>query len=236
MFLTLHVLFPHEVLPALDLLDRKLITRFVVGSIPLRPPSQTPLPVSITTRNEEVTSAASREEESAEQGQAVNATQAQPGSEQETGLRTDPEATTGVSCEEKKNVVYYVRSSTSTHSGPGRPRQYTAHTEVINYEVRLIAWNCSCPAFTFGALAALEFPAEERNQGARGARLGGGILAGEGGWRFGGLGLGENGNVPVCKHLLACLLGEKIGMLRGYVKESIIGREEAAGWGAGWGG
>lgn len=54
-------------------------------------------------------------------------------------------------------------------------------------------------------------------------------------WRWGGLMLGEEG-VPVCKHLLACLLGERMGMGGEIVEERVVGREEFAGWAAGWGG
>jgi hypothetical protein len=54
-------------------------------------------------------------------------------------------------------------------------------------------------------------------------------------WEFGGLSLdgveGAEGGVPVCKHLLACLLGERWGILAGYVKEKVVNREEMAGLG-----
>jgi len=43
--------------------------------------------------------------------------------------------------------------------------------------------------------------------------------------------LGEE-DVPLCKHLLACVLVER---WRG-VEERVVGREEMAGWAAGWGG
>lgn len=61
-------------------------------------------------------------------------------------------------------------------------------------------------------------------------------------WEFGGLSLdgkgitGKNedgGSVPVCKHLLACLLGERWeGVLGAYVKERVVSREEMAGYAA----
>lgn len=60
------------------------------------------------------------------------------------------------------------------------------------------------------------------------------------GWEFGGLsfdgkegsggGLGGEG-VPVCKHLVACLLGERWDVLRGYVREREVSTEEMAGIG-----
>ena len=54
-------------------------------------------------------------------------------------------------------------------------------------------------------------------------------------WSFGGLSLGE-GAMPVCKHLLACVLVEKCRALRGCVEERVVSREEAAAWAAAWGG
>ncbi|EXJ61140.1 hypothetical protein A1O7_05293 [Cladophialophora yegresii CBS 114405] len=36
-FLTLHVLFPHELLPALDLLDRRLVTKLIAGPFAAKP-------------------------------------------------------------------------------------------------------------------------------------------------------------------------------------------------------
>ena len=52
---------------------------------------------------------------------------------------------------------------------------------------------------------------------------------------FGGLTKGE-GEVPVCKHLLACYLAESWGGFGGYVEERDVGTEEMSGWAAGWGG
>jgi len=43
-------------------------------------------------------------------------------------------------------------------------------------------------------------------------------------------------SIPVCKHLLACALIERCGVLREFVEERTVGQEEAAGWAAGWGG
>lgn len=52
---------------------------------------------------------------------------------------------------------------------------------------------------------------------------------------FGGLMRGD-GEVPVCKHLLACYLVERWGGFDGCVEERVVGREEMGGWAAGWGG
>lgn len=54
---------------------------------------------------------------------------------------------------------------------------------------------------------------------------------------WGGLMRGERGEeVPLCKHLLACVLAERWEVGRGMVGERGVGREEMAGWAAGWGG
>jgi len=53
-------------------------------------------------------------------------------------------------------------------------------------------------------------------------------------WGFGGVTRGEK--VPMCKHLLACVLVERLEELRGCVDERVVSREEMAGWAAGWGG
>ncbi|KAG4434349.1 hypothetical protein IFR05_010160 [Cadophora sp. M221] len=127
------------------------------------------------------------------------------------------------------------------------------------YTVRLEAWNCSCAAFAFASFpAASIYPAKERDawdldlnsnrnyeDGTHGgvdvrmggfeARVGGKERGERGGeeWEFGGLSLdGRNGGgVPCCKHLLACVLGERWDVLKGYVKERVVGREEMAGLG-----
>jgi hypothetical protein len=51
-------------------------------------------------------------------------------------------------------------------------------------------------------------------------------------WKFGGLTLG--GDIPVCKHLLACVLVEYCDLFAGFVEEREVSVEELAGWAAGW--
>lgn len=62
----------------------------------------------------------------------------------------------------------------------------------------------------------------------------GGPIDVESGSKYGGLMLTQ-GAVPICKHLLACFLSEKSETLSAFVEERVVGREEAAGWAAGWG-
>ena len=128
-------------------------------------------------------------------------------------------------------MAYYVRTaqqqkpfsrSSRSHNTAAAAASVQATT---SYEVRLTAWNCSCPAFAFAAFPA-ELPEEESDERA-GMRLEGA------GWRFGGLTRGDG--VPACKHLLACVIAEHCGGFEALVEEREVGVEEVAGWAAGWG-
>lgn len=193
--LTLHTLFPTDLLPALDLLDRGLVTRFV-----LAPASDT-------------------------EHQSVNPTD----HNQNQIQHQDPTIHN-----HKQTLSYYVRTSQQAKSSSrsSRPHHATAAASVqgtTSYEVRLKAWNCSCPAFAFAAFPA-DLPSEESD-----GRLGTGDedADGETGWRFGGLTRGDG--VPACKHLLACVIAEHCGGFEGLVEEKEVSVGEVAGWAAGWG-
>lgn len=98
-----------------------------------------------------------------------------------------------------------------------------------HYEVRTSSWSCSCPAFAFSAFPANP-PTDEEDgddETATGEDK-------EQQWIVGGLSLGKD--VPMCKHLLACVLAERGGLFEGYVKTRKVSVEELAGWAAGWGG
>lgn len=99
----------------------------------------------------------------------------------------------------------------------------------MSYEVRLRAWNCSCPAFTFAAFKNLGLDADSSpiqdstiDQSAKPQ-----------GWMFGGDFTQRIGGAPVCKHLLACLLGSMCPRLfGGGIADKVVGVKEAARWGA----
>ena len=181
LFITLHCLFPAELLPALDLLDRRLVTKLTRLCNP---------------------------------------------------AAVAPDAQT---------AVYYVRSARGGRRESERERQRDRERESESYEVRLTAWNCSCPAFTLSAFARAFEGVSAGGEAVReeGLRMGKerGKLGSDIGWSFGGLGLGsDEGLSPVCKHLLACVLAEQCPLLEGYVERRMVGKEEIAGWAAGWGG
>jgi hypothetical protein len=217
LLLTLHCLFPTDLLPALDLLDRKLVTRLINN--PNSPPPINPNPAASTSRPDP-----------------------QEPSAQDTATTTTPAAptTNPPSLENEPITVYYVRSS---HTKPSSSRRYHANLDSNNatsYEVRLQAWNCTCAAFTFSTFKSTDIsnialqlvPADEADG------HGEVVLEDERGeWMVGGMSrVAERGGLPMCKHLLACLLVERWRALEGCVEERRVGREELAGWGGGWGG
>lgn len=176
LLLSLQVLFPNEFLPALDLLDRRLITRFLISNV-----------------------------------------------------ETTPE---DAAAPKVVDTVHYVRSAQQ------RPSRYsTSYDSVTSYEVRLGAWNCTCPVFAFAAFPSVHpepvvpvCSGQDMDSQQAEPNL---TEATE--WTFGGVSLGE-GLPPVCKHLLACVLAARCkGVFGGYVEEKSVSVETAAGWAAGWG-
>ena len=203
--LTLHVLLPNETLPALDLLERGCVQRFVITRSAVR--------------------------------------------DQVTDSRAGggPVAPPAPDRPEKHVVAYYVQSASSLHQHQAASSRFVNRDLPRSYEVRLQAWHCSCPAFAFSA-----FPARLRSEETGDTAVGEGdegegkdgeemVLDGveedikgmERAWRFGGLGRGID--AAVCKHLIACLLGERCPLFQNFVQEKEVSVEEAAGWSAGWG-
>lgn len=141
----------------------------------------------------------------------------------------------------KYDTVYYVRSAQQRSS-----RYSTSYDNTTFYEVRLRAWNCSCPAFAFSAFSAVHpdplvfsyEPGENQRlqgDGIHGDRHVMDVTMRDSNWTFGGATLGSE-MPPVCKHLLACVLVERCsGMFGAFVQERKVCVEEVAGWAAGWG-
>ena len=215
--LALQVLFPNEFLPALNLLDRRLVSRLRIGI-----------------------------EGSGDPTAAVNATalapdvqmQEQNNTLSDTALPAVP-GDLSPSCDSSGGIdtIHYVRSAQQRSSRFG-----TSYDSSTSYEVRLRAWNCTCPAFAFAAFPSvhLEPPVPEHvppetNEKMDSEASGEEIRTAGMEWNFGGVSLGE-GMPPVCKHLLACVLAEQCGSLFGpCVEERRVSVETAAGWAAGWG-
>ncbi|KAJ6186315.1 hypothetical protein N7519_007616 [Penicillium mononematosum] len=161
LMLTLHCLFPNDFLPALDILDRKLVRRIV---------------------------------------------------------RSDH-----ASPETAQEDIFIVISASVPPSLPG-----SSTSQEKGYEVRLRAWNCSCPTFTLSAYRDPQLPNHPTNEQNQLAYSFGGTLA-RGTARV---------SPPTCKHILACILHARCPELFGVdgVGKFVISKEELAGWCAGWGG
>ncbi|XPS90654.1 hypothetical protein M3J09_000090 [Ascochyta lentis] len=205
--LSLQVLFPNELLPALDLLDRKLITRFLISNAE-PPPINSQMQTSDTLLNN-----------TSSPDTPITPPPPPPQNHPHSG-----------------DTVHYVRSAQQRSS-----RYSTSYDSTTSYEVRLQAWNCTCPAFAFAAFPPVHAEPQVSNYtppsastDSRDVDVAEEREAVE--WVFGGVSLGA-GMPPVCKHLLACVLAERCrGVFGECVEERRVGVETAAGWAAGWGG
>ncbi|KZF20700.1 hypothetical protein L228DRAFT_284645 [Xylona heveae TC161] len=285
-FVTLHCLFPNELLPALDLLDRRLVSRLIcqqaVGpsgtsaskkvhlecqsgftkptATPderyYRPSNSRENDVQMAEGETEPTAAAnvafdrtdvtSTAAHATQRLQGDNQTQARRESRMNNALPDEFEEKKKPLKDHKdeKPYIFYVRSAASL----SRPGRFSRAYDGRYYEVRTKAWNCTCPAFAFAAVSsgsgpflttasdpALDLVSENTeatkrpHPGRRGAEE-----SIRDGLNFGGLSLGT-GQMPVCKHLLACFLVENFPLLASYVEEKEVDEAELAGWVAGWG-
>lgn len=182
--------------------------------------------------------------------------QAQAGNERnDAGNKTDRKSKEDQKPKRRKNVSYLVRSSQAPKSRFKDRGTGFNDAGSLTYTVRLKSWNCSCAAFAFESFPGYsiaggqkpwldlsgESDADQDEENKRRDGQSGENGEGDGGkdgeWEFGGLssdgkGEGEGVKVPVCKHLIACLLAERWeGVLGSYVKERVVGREEMAGVG-----
>lgn len=148
--------------------------------------------------------------------------------------------------------VYFVRSARVQNQYQARHHQHSTVTTATRtmgmerlpmsvYEVRTLSWNCSCPAFVFSAFPAhSESEVDDEEDGEQEPFMSlfaeldhmSNFVRHE----FGGLSVTRRA-VPVCKHLLACVLVEKCNSYFGeFIEERDMSLDEYAGWCAGWGG
>lgn len=223
--LTLHALFPNSFIPALDLLDRGFVIRLLTDH------SINPFESDITSAQTAPTDAGN-----SEAGSGADIT-APPDTSDQHNTAPRPH-TTGL-----QRKVYYVQSQQYPAT---RGRRATSRLDIQHYEVRLQAWNCTCAAFVFAAFnttnensnslnsfnyddnSELRYSASGR--GIEDPLPEGSIPAAS----WGGFALNEE-SVPVCKHLLACVLCEHWDIAAEMVHDRAVGKAEAAGWAAGGG-
>ncbi|RFU32683.1 hypothetical protein B7463_g3661, partial [Scytalidium lignicola] len=233
---TLHVLIPPPtLLQALDLLDRRLVTR--ITPVLLEPRDTSPEKSTVINPNVGPLSRGQTQRNEGEAGSdtliSPSGTAELPTDEEEQQLAPQPQIEKRRPYPPQK--IYQVQSSvppksrfSATSTGAGT-RTYTVHLEV---------WNCNCAAFAFAAFPAggdgLSFtPREVDSDGLLGDRWeSSGERDEEREWEFGGLSLdgGEEQGVPCCKHLLACVLAERWEALLGrFVNHREVSLEEMAG-------
>jgi hypothetical protein len=186
LMLTFHCLFPNDFLPALDILDRKLVRRIIY-----------------TDRSDATSSK------------------------------------TGEGIPLESEDIFLVISASAPPSLPGASSTTpSTRGQEKGYEVRLRAWNCSCPTFTLSAYRnAHQLP---ELVGANHPHVGvieyGNSIA----YPFGGtLARGTaRSSPPACKHILACVLHVRCPELFRADGDGrlLVSMEELAGWCAGWGG
>lgn len=187
LLLTLHVLFPNLLLPALDLLDRGLVTRFRLVDAE---DDTEPAAVGTSDGEDAVTRAGVSK----------------------TPLEAFPAGT------------FIVKSIATTLTR--RTRDMAASSQ--RYIVHLGPWNCSCASFTFESFPIITPPALPQRDVSL-VQCEDDMSA----WLFGGAILDDvasTGDVPCCKHLLACLMVERWpGMMGDYANERTVTKEEMAG-------
>lgn len=195
--LTLHALFPNELLPALDLLDRKLVLRLGVVS---------------RGANQELSTHASNEREDILRAESASRSETHEFSR--GGAANQPMD----SPQRIMNHIYYVRSTRQQQSFGSNWKE--AEERAVYHEIRIRAWTCSCPTFTFAVLAYAGIMTRSVSKIVQDVTS------------FGGLSRGDD--LPICKHLLACFLAERCAALSGFVEAKNVSEQEAAGWAAGW--
>ncbi|OQV09462.1 hypothetical protein CLAIMM_13582 [Cladophialophora immunda] len=212
-FLTLHMLFPHELLPALDLLDRGLVTKFLVKHSAPEVDDQECVP---------------------QWGSSPGGTRS---------VLECSEAQLPAQRDVNGWEVFYVQSSSAMDKQISRPRFHprggNTSATVPFYEVRLDGWNCTCPAFSVSVFQSLNLQCD-RDSGVfedttHLARISGSKSKIKDNWGFGGTATLEVATVPSCKHLVAAFLANAApNLFTDTVKQSAVSREEAVAWGAGW--
>ncbi|DAA79478.1 TPA_exp: Uncharacterized protein A8136_0251 [Trichophyton benhamiae CBS 112371] len=140
--LTLHCLFPNELLPALDILDRDLITRYTIKPRNSGPPGE----------------AICRPEHGEDGGEIEVYCGDDPRTQRQQ--RRDINRDDDYEGECFDSEIYFVLS-TAAKRRPGAEEDNHRQQQETEYQVCLDAWNCTCPAFT---LATFQDPDPEMDE------------------------------------------------------------------------
>ncbi|OAL74033.1 hypothetical protein A7D00_2062 [Trichophyton violaceum] len=135
--LTLHCLFPNELLPALDILDRDLITRYTIKPRNSGPAGE----------------ATSRPEYGEDGGEVEVYCGDDPGTQRQQRRDINGEDDYEGECFDSE--IYFVLS-TAAKRRPGVEEDNHREQQESEYQVCLDAWNCTCPAFTLATFRDLD--------------------------------------------------------------------------------
>ncbi|KAJ5755340.1 hypothetical protein N7533_004883 [Penicillium manginii] len=241
--LTLHCLFPNDLLPALDILDRRLVQRLVL----MRTEDQ--------DQNQDPDTAAAVPDHHATVADG-NTTQT-PEDPRNSQTRNPHDAiflVTSASAAPRQTAVPVPGGAGEGRGGASTPTPTPAMQDPEKgYEVRLNAWNCTCPTFALSAFKDLDsrqgsgsasassttmpetrFPEMREMLLGRDAHAHALPVV----YPFGGTLTRDTdrGSPPACKHVLACILFARCAGLFGRGDDRLVSLEEMAGWCAGWGG
>ncbi|KAJ5984385.1 hypothetical protein N7481_006484 [Penicillium waksmanii] len=235
--LTLHCLFPNDLLPALDILDRRLVQRLVL----------------VRTENQDQDTAATIPGQDQDHATVADGNATQTTEDPRNGQTSNPPdaifLVTSASAAPRRiaaAATTAIPGGVPPGGGGGSTPTATQDPEK-GYEVRLNAWNCTCPTFALSAFKDLDsrqgsstnipenHPEMEKLLHDRDAYAN--ILPVV--YPFGGTLTRDTdkGSPPACKHILACILFARCpGLFGQYGDGKLVSLEEMAGWCAGWGG
>lgn len=244
LMLTLHCVFPNEFLLALDILDRGLVRR-----------------VRTRCRNE---SGERNGDEAHAEREPTGVQSDEGGKDKNKSSKTQQEDFFFVTSASIASSTLRPSFPASQPGGAQSQLQTQKQWQEEGYEVRLQAWNCTCPSFTLSAFHDLDpepsSPPPSSSSSDQGGNIEGNdspMAAYDGGggtsvdanvfdtaaYSFGGtLPLHTESAPPVCKHILACLLAALCPGLDGgdgaTSSEQFVSldRDEIAALCAGWGG
>ncbi|KAJ5364640.1 uncharacterized protein N7496_010353 [Penicillium cataractarum] len=234
LLLTLHCLFPNDLLPALDILDRRLVQRIGVrGDKTNAVPSAPTQDQTASAGNEEI-----RHELKTVYQNILDDT---------TENTLDEDLFLFLVTSASSAPVHPIASAGASSTSTLSTTPHTSHQPQKVYEVRLNAWNCTCPTFILSAFRNLDSrqssisnpnaPAEppsdsamlrDRDDGSAVYPFGGTLTC-----------TTDRASPPACKHILACVLFARCPLFSGGGDADAgrgVSMEEMAGWCAGWGG
>ncbi|KAI0880131.1 uncharacterized protein GGS22DRAFT_100095 [Annulohypoxylon maeteangense] len=199
---TLYTLYPLTLLPALDLLDRRLATRVIINALPhQRPQSRLGVEIGPSSSLSPSSSKVTPENSETTLSTFYIVRSAQP----QHPRRGESSSSTGLSYVVRLSAWNCTCAAFAFAAFPRKERESNPYP-------------IDTPSNSLGSCI------RQDDKSSRGTEWEFGALSADG-----TEGSGIDG-VPCCKHLLACVLAERWdGLLGGYVDERIVSREEGAG-------